>query len=126
MANTITSLLIFVALVLICLVSSTFASDVHNIVQCPDAIASNRSLYLTNIFEGGAFLQRKTRNIHFPEVGHNLYKITCLKITDQDSRGKGGTARVVSGGYGSYDIEILLRSALGGDINYRIELWSDE
>nr|CAH7717652.1 unnamed protein product [Callosobruchus chinensis] len=125
MATSITSVLILVALALTCLLSSTFA-DVHNIVQCPDEVASNRSLFLTNIYEEGSFLQRKTRKVHFPEVGHNLYKISCIKVTDQDSRGQGGSARVASGGYGAYEIEIALRSALGGDINYRIELWSDE
>ncbi|CAH1977468.1 unnamed protein product [Acanthoscelides obtectus] len=120
------SVLIFCSLLHDVSLTLSISNNSHNVIQCPDPVTSLRPLYQSNVFEEGSFLKRKIRRFVFPVAGLNKCKITCLKITDQDIEGKGGSARIVSGGYGTYDVEIILRSDLGGDINYRIEVWSDE
>ncbi|XP_018572900.1 uncharacterized protein LOC108912204 [Anoplophora glabripennis] len=99
-------------------------SDDRNIDQC-NAAAAKVKLLQTNIYEPAKFLLPVTRTLNYPESGLNTHRISCLKVMNMDTGDHGGHPEVISGGVGSYDVQIRLTSQWGQPLNFRVEIWAE-
>ncbi|KAJ8976927.1 hypothetical protein NQ317_005099 [Molorchus minor] len=100
-------------------------SDDHNIDTC-DVTKAKKQLIGSNVYEEGVFLTIIERVINYPENSISTDIITCIRVIDMDSSNQGGYPRVVNGGVGSTEVQLLLKSQIGQPLNFRIEIWADE
>ncbi|KAJ8976925.1 hypothetical protein NQ317_005097, partial [Molorchus minor] len=81
-------------------------------------------LLRTNIFEPAKFWSVTKRVLRYPEATVSATAITCVKVTNLDTTDTGGYPQIVSGGVGSYDVQILLTSQWNQALNFRVEVWT--
>ncbi|KAJ8976928.1 hypothetical protein NQ317_005100 [Molorchus minor] len=99
--------------------------DSHNIDQC-DMTKANLALLQTNVYEPAAFLSTVKRTVTYPEtIPDEKHIISCIKVTNLDASDNGGYPKIINGGIGSYDVQLLLVSQWSRPLNFRIEIWAE-